>query len=152
MKEIQPQGNYFDKYNDDSTIVKVIMNGFFKNLEYLLSTIQYENVYEAGCGEGYISQHILNYNMAIQRPIKVTASDISEKMIKQAKINFPDIHFDVNSIYHLPERNATFDLVIASEVLEHLAEPENALRELFRISKRYVVISVPNEPIWRMAT
>ena len=34
--------------------------------------------------------------------------------------------------------------------MEHLENPEKALSELARITKKYVIISTPNEPIWRI--
>ena len=151
MNVIQPEGNYFNKYQDNGKIINLIIMGFFKHLDRLLSSIIYNTVYEAGCGEGYISQHVYNYNVGMQRAVKVTASDISEEVICRAKVDFPPIQFKVKSIYSLDEENDSFELVIASEVLEHLEEPENALKEVFRISKRYVLISVPNEPIWRIS-
>ena len=44
-----------------------------------------------------------------------------------------------------------FDLVLAIEVLEHVPDPAAALRELARVARRDVVLSVPREPIWRAA-
>jgi hypothetical protein len=35
-------------------------------------------------------------------------------------------------------------------VLEHLTDYEAALKELFRVASGYVLISVPNEPLWRI--
>lgn len=34
-------------------------------------------------------------------------------------------------------------------MIEHLEQYEKALEELFRISKKYVLVSVPREPLWR---
>jgi len=127
------------------------MKGYFNHLNRVLDSINYHSVYEAGCGEGYISQHVYSHNLERQRNVRVTASDISEKVVGRAKADFPHIHFKIESIYELDEDNDSYGLVIASEVLEHLDNPDKALRELFRISKKYVCISVPNEPIWRIA-
>jgi len=48
------------------------------------------------------------------------------------------------SVYQLPIRSDSFDTVVLSEILEHLENPKEALSEAVRISKRRVVISVPN--------
>jgi SAM-dependent methyltransferase len=50
------------------------------------------------------------------------------------------------SVYELPFKDAAFDCVIISEVLEHLGEDERALREISRVLKPGGVLaaSVPN--------
>ena len=40
-------------------------------------------------------------------------------------------------------------MVLCCEVLEHLEEPGKALKELIRVTKKYIIVSVPREPIWR---
>lgn len=151
MKGFQPEGNYFNKYENNGIIINLIMNGFFKHFDCLIESIAYSTVYEAGCGEGYISQHVHNFNTETQKTVRVLASDMSDNVIDKAKMDFPYIHFKVNSIYSLEEANDSIDFVIASEVLEHLEKPEKALAEIFRISRKYVLISVPSEPIWRIS-
>ena len=42
-------------------------------------------------------------------------------------------------------------MVICTEVLEHLENPELALMELKRVSKKYILLSVPNEPFFMLA-
>ncbi|MFN6119018.1 MAG: class I SAM-dependent methyltransferase, partial [Actinomycetes bacterium] len=49
----------------------------------------------------------------------------------------------------LPFADRTFDLVMAIEVLEHVPQPDAALRELARVCSATLVASVPFEPIWR---
>ena len=71
--------------------------------------------------------------------------------IEKARLDYQFIQFYVDSIYNIDSNDNNYDLVIACEVLEHLEEPEIALSELFRISNKYVLISVPNEPFWRIA-
>jgi len=43
-----------------------------------------------------------------------------------------------------------FDSILLLEVLEHLEDPAAALREIFRVARHSVVVSVPNEPLWRI--
>ena len=47
--------------------------------------------------------------------------------------------------------DGTFDLVLAIEVLEHVPDPAAALAELARVARRDLIVSVPREPIWRVA-
>ena len=54
-------------------------------------------------------------------------------------------------IARLPFPPLSFDLVMAIEVLEHVDDPVAALAELVRVSRGGMVLSVPREPIWRVA-
>lgn len=49
---------------------------------------------------------------------------------------------------HLPFRDGCFDTVTLAEILEHLPNPVNALREAKRVSRDRVLITVPNEYLW----
>lgn len=147
MSVVQPEGNYYNKYESKNPIARALMKGFFQSIEDCLKEISFQNVYEAGCGEGYVTEFISK-----MRPdASIQASDISEKTVQEARKRVPQADFQVGSIYEIPFANNTFDLVIASEVLEHLEAPEKALQEVLRVSQRYVLISVPNEPIWRVS-
>jgi 2-polyprenyl-3-methyl-5-hydroxy-6-metoxy-1,4-benzoquinol methylase len=146
-KNAQAGGNYYNKYETNNGIEHKIMGYFWKNMRDLLNTIDFSSVYEAGCGEGYVSEYLSR----VYQNKKWSASDISKEVVEQARIRVPHVRFSVKSIYETTEEDGTFDLVIASEVLEHLERPEDALKEIIRISKKYILLSVPYEPIWRMA-
>lgn len=45
--------------------------------------------------------------------------------------------------------DASFDLVLSSQVLEHIPNPETVRDELARVSARWVLVSVPLEPVFR---
>lgn len=143
--QFQPEGNYYDKYKSENPIVKRMMADFFKSMEELLDGINFQNILEAGCGEGNVAAFLKN-----RYGVPVDAFDISEKVIAKAKEDFKDIHFSVGSIYEIKAADESYDIVIASEVLEHMEEPEKALAELLRVSKKYVFVSVPREPLWRL--
>jgi hypothetical protein len=42
------------------------------------------------------------------------------------------------------------DTAVCLEVLEHLAEPAAALRELSRVARKKIILSVPYEPYFRI--
>lgn len=73
--------------------------------------------------------------------------------LKGANIIHVDIdrrayHLEVLCDIHLlPFRSKSFPVVHASHILEHLERPLEALAELKRVAKKYVIIKVPNA-IW----
>jgi len=71
-----------------------------------------------------------------QRYRRVVALDL-------IKPDIPEVECVAGDIYDLQLPDRSFDLVLCSEVLEHLADPERAARELMRIARRRLVIGVP---------
>jgi len=50
----------------------------------------------------------------------------------------------------MPFPDSFFSLVTCIEVLEHVDNPEAALREIARITAEWAIISVPNRYLWRL--
>ena len=50
----------------------------------------------------------------------------------------------------LPFRDECADTITAFQVLEHVPEPDATLAEMARVARRYLLVSVPREPMWRM--
>lgn len=150
----QPEGNYFDKYNSSNVIIKKMMEGFFNAYNELINEVilqkeskAIKSVLEAGCGEGEVT----NYLYKKIKGAKIEAFDVSTKVIEIAKELSKDceIHFEVGSIYDIRVKEK-YELVVCSEVLEHLENPEKALEQLRDATKEYIICSVPREPIWRI--
>ncbi len=92
-----------------------------------------KNVLEIGIGSGVVARELK------AQGCDVTTIDIAE-----------DVHPDVvGSILALPFPPASYDVVLAAEILEHIRfeDVEKALSELARVSRKSVVISVPH-PGW----
>jgi ubiquinone/menaquinone biosynthesis C-methylase UbiE len=140
-------GNLYDKYSSRNPVVKFLMNKFFNDINIFLDSITIYSVLDVGCGEGYITNHIKKH----KTNIKIEALDFSREILQIASIMHPEIRFSQGSIYRLPFKDNTFDLVVANEVLEHLEYPEKAIEEIKRVSRKYCLITVPNEPFFRMA-
>lgn len=147
-KEIQPEGNYYDKYNTKNKIEICLMRNFFRKCEKVFRQVSLEvgTVLEAGCGEGDFTRFLYK---KYGDTTELKAFDISAKCIKKAKEKCPCVSFYVGSIYDIPPK-CSYDLVVASEVLEHLEMPEQAVDNLLKVSSKYLFITIPNEPLWRI--
>ncbi len=93
-----------------------------------LSSQYKPRVLDLGCGNGSFS------NLIAQHGYEVVGVEASESGFESARLSFPDCHFIQASIYELPyaELGNSFDIVISSEVIEHLLYP----RELVRAAKK----------------
>lgn len=150
-REMQPEGNYYDKYNTKNKIERWLMNNFFRKCANVLDETDLEQgtILEAGCGEGNFTHFLYQIFGDKKYGNKIEAFDISRKCVQEAKVKCPDVHFYTGSIYHMKIKDP-YDLVVASEVLEHMDKPELAIDRLFEASSRYLFLTVPKEPLWRI--
>lgn len=57
-------------------------------------------------------------------------------------------NFTRGALPDLPYRSRAFDCVFCSHTLEHIPEPLKALREIARVSSKYAILIVPNNPVF----
>jgi SAM-dependent methyltransferase len=93
-------------------------------------------ILDVGCGDGKISLPLINQGY------HVTGIDISLTALLQSQGNRMIANID-----RIPFGDKSFDLVISAEVIEHLPYPiyRQALAEIERIARKYIVISTPNQ-------
>lgn len=144
-----PVGTWGNKYDTKNPIKLMLLNRFKFNIVRLINQVDKEinSIHEIGCGEGYLTRTI---NKAFpQKTLK--GSDYAEEVINIAKENSVGLNIDylVNNIYEVDSDDKA-DLIVCCEVLEHLERPEEALQKLSALNAKYYILSVPNEPIWRI--
>lgn len=142
-------GNNYNKYYSKNPLEKMLMKRYEYSLNSLIKIINPSNIHEVGCGEGY---WVIQW---AQQGYKVRGSDFSTTIIDIArtnarKNNLMESLFQVCNIYDLKQDRDKAELVVCCEVLEHLDNPNEALRILKTLSDPYLILSVPREPIWRM--
>ncbi len=138
-------GNVYDKYSSKNLVARYLFNKFLKNVIEMVKWTDCSDVHELGCGEGHLS-HIIS-----QIPnTRIRASDFSSEIVNRATQTYPSIIFQVRDIHNLDPKHDSACLIVCCEVLEHLKDPEKILNALSRISKEYVLLSVPREPMWRV--
>jgi len=102
---------------------------------------------EAACGEGFSTQRL---RAMLPAGATLHASDVERRLVEAARRQNPAVPIAQESIYRLARPDKAYDVVFALEVLEHLDDPAAALRELCRVSRRWLILSVPREPLWRL--
>lgn len=137
----------YKKYASKNPLVQFAVSRFLGDLRKLVMEISPKNVLEVGCGEGFT----LNYLSQIVGEGNMVGVDIDEKVISKAHQLFPNLEIRRGDAYELNIKTASYDLVLLLEVIEHLKNPKKAIKEAMRVSKRYCIISAPNEPIFRVA-
>ena len=99
-------------------------------------------VLDCACGTGELSFAVS------AKAASVLCTDNSEKMLEVArekaeKKGVENIGFERRNIFHLDDADETYDIVIAGNVLHLLDSPENAVKELYRVTKRGGRILLP---------
>ena len=102
-----------------------------------------KTVLDLPCGTGRISEFLL------RRGYDLECADISKEMIDVAQsrlagIGGNDVKYTVMDIYNIDRPDATYDCVSCIRLFQHLDSDERAraLKELGRVSKRYLVVNV----------
>ncbi len=104
----------------------------FISYHYQISSVlklKPKNVLEIGIGNKLVATYLE------REGVDVTTVDFDERLK-------PDIVADVRA---MPVPDASYDLVMACQILEHLPfeEFEKSLAEMRRVTKRYAIISLP---------
>jgi ubiquinone/menaquinone biosynthesis C-methylase UbiE len=131
---------YFTNKFMDS-IEKLKQENRIKKLSSLIP-IEIKNCIFIGCGQGdEIS--ILNNRKKIPN---IYGIDISKTAIQHAKQKYPNINFVVGDACNLPFEDNSFDLIICSEVIEHLSSPDKLIDEINRVmeNKGVLILSTSN--------
>ena len=101
--------------------------------------VKAKTVLELATGTGLIAKHIVNAAAQIE------ATDASAEMIAEAKRDnrSAKLHFSVQDMFCLPYADKSFDVVIVSNALHIVPQPEKALAEIQRVLKDNGVLIAP---------
>ena len=107
--------------------------------EMIRPVVKAKTVLELATGTGLIAKHIVNAAAHIE------ATDASAEMIAEAKRDNCSVklHFSVQDMFRLPYADKSFDVVIVSNALHIVPQPENALAEIKRVLKDDGVLIAP---------
>lgn len=110
-----------------------------KMYELIRPVVKAKTVLELATGTGLIAKNIVNAAAHIE------ATDASAEMIAEAKRGncSAKLHFSVQDMFRLPYADKSFDVVIVSNALHIIPQPEKALAEIRRVLKNDGVLIAP---------
>ncbi len=110
-----------------------------KLYELIRPVVKARTVLELAAGTGLIAKNI------VRAASHIEVTDSSEEMIAEAKRNnrSAKLHFSVRDMFCLPYADKSFDVVIVSNALHIVPQPEKALAEIRRVLKDDGVLIAP---------
>src|SRR3990167_11090783 len=120
----------YRKHTSKNPLQKLLINNFFNSLLAAIKDLKVDSVLDVGCGEGF-TLNKLSENKIGKR---LEGVDFLETAIELGRKIHPNLILSQGDIYKLKYQDNSFDLVMATEVLEHLKDPKRGLKELIRVS------------------
>ena len=142
-----PTGNTTDKYNTQNPVMRRLMAGFERDLDELFRRAAPRSILDVGCGEGVLTCQWAD-RLDGGRIVGIDLDDAKLKAEWDTRRR-DNLEYRVEEATSLSFADDEFDVATAIEVLEHVPEPEATLSEMARVAERYLLVSVPREPIWR---
>ena len=93
-------------------------------------------VLDVGCGTGIEYEGYKKYNLRID----YTGLDAIEDVLIGGRKRNPEAKFYLGDAESLPFEDNSYDFVVARHLLEHLSNYEKALKELYRVSRKYIIL------------
>ncbi len=121
---------------------------FSRRLEVIfdmLPALGNARILEIGCGAGLLPLELASHaEHVIGIDISLFVLDFAKRV--KDYVQYQNVSFQQGDAEQLAFQDETFDLVICSEVLEHLLEPQQALAEIRRVTKRggTVILTTPS--------
>jgi 2-polyprenyl-3-methyl-5-hydroxy-6-metoxy-1,4-benzoquinol methylase len=142
-----PTGNTYDKYGSSNPVVRRLMSGFQSALDELWERAAPESILDVGCGEGVLTAAWAE-RLGDGRVVGIDLED-PKLRAEWAERTRPNLEFRAEEATSLPFDDDEFDMATAIEVLEHVPAPEATVAEMARVARRWLLVSVPREPLWR---
>ena len=142
-----PTGNTFDKYGSTNPVVRRLMGRFHSDLDELWARAEPRSVLDVGCGEGVLTYEWAE-RLGDRRIVGIDLDDPKLAAEWQTRRR-ENLEYRVEEATSLSFADDEFDVAAAIEVLEHVPDPEATVAEMARVAERWLLVSVPREPLWR---
>jgi SAM-dependent methyltransferase len=140
-------GNTYDKYGSTNPVVRRLMSGFERTLDELFTQAAPQSILDVGCGEGVLVEKWAR-RLGDKRVVGIDLEDANLQAEWEQR-QAPNLEYRVMKAENLPFADGEFDMATAIEVLEHVPDPAHTVAEMARAANRWLLVSVPREPLWR---
>lgn len=144
IRRFADKSSNYQKHTTKNPVGKLFLNNFLNSVVKTIRPLNIDSVLDVGCGEGFTLARLQKEKIGKE----FEGIEYDENAIALGKKLYPRLKITKGDIYKLPFKDDSFDLVVCTEVLEHLDNPRKAYKELIRVSKKYILLSVPNEPFF----
>ncbi|MCK5176173.1 MAG: methyltransferase domain-containing protein [Candidatus Aenigmarchaeota archaeon] len=142
--------NHMDKvYKSKNPLVSFIHNKRINSIAKLIPLTEKLNVLDAGCGEG----HLIEKMHDINKNNNYYGIDITKIALKNAKKRCTYANLKCTDLRNIDYDNSFFDIVVCTEVLEHIKDYEIVIKEISRLVKKKgrLIVTFPNEFLWTLS-
>lgn len=137
----------YRKHTSGNPAQRLLIARFHRQIADRIAAMAPESFLDAGCGEGFVAKMLQERLPGL----RLTGFDFDPAAVELAQAANPGAEFTTASIFEIPYPDRSFDVAGCFEVLEHQTDPLPALRELARVAKRAVIVSVPHEPFFSLS-
>jgi len=133
------------KHTSNNPLMRYAIGNLHQAVRELLPA-DVKTVLEVGVGEGFSTYDVLH-----DRPdVSSFGGDLNPASVQEAINRFTPMRYSVFNAKQIPFPSKSMDAIYSLEVLEHIPQPEEAVQEYMRVAREYLLISVPNEPMFRI--
>ncbi len=132
------------KYASKNPVQRALLDRFLRQVVGLVRTSGARTILDVGCGEGFVLERIARAGVEA----KLFGLDMSSAAVADARARLGDLARIEQGDARTPPFDDRFDLVLMTEVLEHIPGPTDMLPVLERLTRRHLILSVPWEPFF----
>lgn len=144
-----PEDHMEELYSSDNPLVRFVHGSRLDQVVGAMPRGSDFRVLDAGCGEG----HLIEKLHACNSTHACVGADLTPVALEKARQRCPFAEFHEENLLHMSFDDASFDVVVCTEVLEHIAGYEAVVAELERVLKPggHLILTFPNEVLWTAA-
>jgi SAM-dependent methyltransferase len=136
------------KHESSNPVQRRLIGAFHDQVVAFVRQAQPTCILEVGCGEGYVLAELQRAGIDAEL-IGVDVSALAIEAARRRVAPSAELHVADARQVRTSFSGRRPELVMMLEVLEHLEDPSAVLDDLAALTTRYVLLSVPREPLFR---